>query len=201
MAYSVVRYSNALKKLMPRGQAWEGLANGLLGALIEALAKELNRFDQTVDNFLNKESFPATATELLSSWERVLGLPDECTPKDTTLTLAERQGQIIAKLTNVGGQSASTFIQVARSLGYDGEVQEFKRFRAGKSKSGDKCYSLSWLHVWALKSPASTRTVFRAGQNRAGDKLRVFRNDLIECMITKLKPAHTRVLFRYIIEE
>lgn len=134
---------------------------------------------------LVEESDPRTATETLDDWERVLGLPD-VDVLEIPFTDAERRIAIVQKLVKTGGQSRAYFIQLAAACGYTVTIRD----------------DLS-------------RTVFRAGRARAGQRLRdarwahVWRMDVqpptgpalthaeLERVIRRVAPAHTVVRFEY----
>lgn len=196
MAKSLEDYKNALANLLPSGRAWNGKNHGVLSLLLKGIAEEFLRFGKRSEDF-KKELNPNFCNEILSDWEKMLGLPDECTPQSYELSAQERRSSVLEKLSNRGGQSVQYIKNVCLSLGYPAEVVEYKPFRVGKSKMGEKIYSSSWSHWFKIIAPYSSKQVFRAGQSRMGDKLRTFRNDLLECTIKKVKPAHTRVFFEY----
>ncbi|MEJ1402586.1 MAG: putative phage tail protein [Candidatus Sedimenticola sp. (ex Thyasira tokunagai)] len=192
MGMTAEHYLTQLQALLPQGIAWTREPDANLTRLLTALAEELARVDGRVDD-LFKEMDPRTAYELLSDWEQLAGLPDSCTT--TADTTAERRAVLHAKLTNIGGQSRQFFIDLATSLGYVITISEFQPFQAG-SLAGEQITNDDWIHAWQINAPETTITQLTAG-GAAGDPLRDWGNEILECAITRLAPAHTTPLFAY----
>ncbi len=189
----VAQYIQQLVQLLPRGRALEN-TSGILGAILWTIARELERLHLRIDA-LNDEADPRTCNETIDEWERNLGLPDDCS--SSAQTFAERRQAVVAKDIACGGQSRAYFIGLANALGYDATIGEYRKFRAG-SRAGDRCYGEDWLHTFAVITPtAVTLRKFRAGAGRAGEPLATWGNDTLECMISRAKPAHSIVLYRY----
>ena len=131
----------------------------------------------------------------MSQWEKVCGLPDECSALSETL--AARRGAVLAKLTALGGQTPDYFIELAATLGYQIGIYEFQPCRAGLTRAGDHCGGDDWAHAFRVEGPETSVFVFRAGQSQAGDNLRTWGNEKLECTIETHKPAHSTVLFAY----
>lgn len=188
------QYGEQLDALLPQGLAWPREQDARIRLLTRALAEEFSRVDARGDDLV-LEANPATTSELLPEWEAAAGLPDECVPSGQTLQ--ERRAALISKLTELGGASRSYFIQLAASLGYTITIDEFAPFRAGISHAGDPLAGENWMYVWRINAPETTVTDFRASLSAAGEPLRKWGNDLLECVFNRLKPAHTVLLFGY----
>jgi uncharacterized protein YmfQ (DUF2313 family) len=164
---------------------------------------------------LLREIDPFQTQELLPDWEAMLGLPGDCLG-EIDLSDADRRRAIIQTLNALGGASGLYFEQILLNAGYVVEVTPFFRpflsgyarsgdaltngetyFVSGGAKSGDRLYNSGWTHWWEVHSDDDIVTCFRSGQSRSGDRLCVFGNERIECIIRKLKPAQTGVLFTY----
>ena len=198
MALSADDYLSQLQALLPSGAAWTREADAVLTQLLHAQAEELARVDGRAEDLL-RESDPRTTSELLPDWERVAGLPDTCVP--AAQTLQERRDALVTKLTNPGGQSHAFFIALAARLGYTVTITEFPPFEVGLSGAGDEVGSDDqWRFVWRVNGPETTVRVFRAGSGRAGEPLRKWGNELLECVLNRYKPAHTNLLFGYGLE-
>lgn len=194
-------YAEQLGALLPRGRAWLRAPGSLMAALLAGIAEEFARADRRVI-VLGDEADPDSALELLPEWERVAGLPDQCLP--TTGTIRERQLRVARKISGLGGQSRAYFIDLAAQLGIAVTIEEFRPFTAGM-RSGSRCYGVGWRFVWLVRvlpfSEGSGFAVrnerFTAGHSRAGDRLRSFSVNELECIIRRAAPAHTKVLFSY----
>lgn len=194
-ARTAAHYRDQLKALLPPGHAWTRDPGTTFEKLLDGMAQEWARLDARGDQLI-REAIPSTTSELLPDWERVAGLPDDCGGQQSE-TLQGRRADLIAKLTSTGGQSPAYFIAVAAALGYTITITEFRPFRAGYSSAGDQLTNNEWAHTWQVNAPETTISNFRAGQSQAGEPLRTWGNERLECTMNDLKPAHTHVLFAY----
>ena len=192
---TAAEYREQLKALLPPGQAFPRDPGTTLHDLLDGMSVELARVDGRASG-LPAEANPASTMELLSDWERVAGLPDKCSAV-LEETLQGRRNALLTKLTSTGGQSAAYFIELAASLGYTVTIEEFRPFRAGRSVAGDLLTNGPWAFTWLVRAPEVTVTTFRAGLSAAGERLRTWGNDTLECKINQLKPAHTIAIFAY----
>lgn len=193
MGLGVAAYRQHLQALLPRGAAWPRDKGAQLTQLLDAAAAELARIDERGVAAI-KESDPRTTAELLTEWERAAGLPGPC--DGLAPTMQERRNALVGKLTASGGQSRAFYIALAAALGYPVTVTEFRPFRAGFSKAGESLTNGDWLHQWMVHAPETTVFPFKAGSS-AGEPLRSWGEDRLECPIRDLKPAHTGVSFSY----
>lgn len=194
-------YAAQLRALLPQGAAWARDPDSVLGQLLSGLAEELARIDARADTLI-EEADPRTTLELLADWERTAGLPDTCYGQPDNIP--ERQVALTSRIVDLGGQSRAYFIALAASLGYVVSIEEFSPFRCGDA-CGKPCYDDAWAHVWRVNVqpleydfPAGQFTFaqFRCG-DVCGKPLRGWGAIDLECLITRYKPAHTRVLFSY----
>ncbi len=188
-------YLEQLKTLLPPGQAFPREAGTTLHDLLDGMSIELARVDARAEA-LPVEANPASTNELLSDWERVVGLPDKCSGV-LEQTLQGRKNALLAKLSSTGGQSPAYFIELASALGYAVTIEEYRPFRAGRSYAGDLLTNGPWVFTWLIRAPETSVITFRAGASAAGERLRTWGNDTLECKINQLKPAHTIALFAY----
>lgn len=193
MAVTADDYLVQLQALLPQGTAWPRDAEATLTALLGALAEELARLDARALALI-EEADPRTTSEMLTDWERVLGLPDACV--GLAVTLQERRAALLQKIIQLGGQSRQFFIDAAGALGFAITITEFPQFTAGAA-AGDALSNGAWVFTWRSNGPAVTIVAFRAGLSAAGEPLRNFGNQPLECTLTRLKPAHTLVQFAY----
>jgi len=187
-------YLAQLQQLLPPGQAWPRDTDATLTRLLSAMAEGLAGVDARADD-LADEADPRSATELLKDWERMAGLPDACSAQVAD-TIGERQDVLTAKITRRGGQSRKYFVDLAAALGYAVTVREFTPFVVG-SVTGDPCYSENWRFAWQVGAPSTTVRDFKAGQGAAGEPIRDWGNEILECAISATAPAHTNVIFAY----
>jgi len=209
-------YLEHLQALLPQGKAWPRSQDALLTQLLNALAESLVKFDADCD-VLFDELDAGKATALLPEWESATGLPGECIP--LTHDLAARRKAAKARLKGRGGQSIAYFTAVAASLGYYIEIEETRPFAIGSLAGENLWAGLRVLplkvgqpigllavfdaqapFVWYVHALRSTMRIFSIG-SVVGDALRAWGNTLLECVINKDAPAHTRPLFVYDINQ
>ncbi|MCG9078931.1 YmfQ family protein [Laribacter hongkongensis] len=185
-------YAGQLTALLPPGPAWREApsVDRLLGAEAEALARVDRRSAGLV-----RELDPRTTHELLESWERQAGLPDECTVPGGSM--AARRDALVAKLLGVGGQSRAYFIGLAEAFGYPGAtITEFRPFTC-QSACDDSLDPDPWRFVWRVNLPKSAAVRQMDAESTCVDALAEWGDTTIECVISRLKPAHTLVQFAY----
>jgi uncharacterized protein YmfQ (DUF2313 family) len=190
-------YLQMLRKLLPKGKAFRQAEDALLVKLLQGMADEFVRVDDRAEALI-LESDPRTTYELLEDWERICGLPDDCT--GLAPTIAERRAQVVARLILRGSQSRAFLAELASKLGYSitaTDLEEFAEFKAGISRAGDSLTNGEWVHTFAVNAPANTTRYFKAGAGAAGEALAEFGDDVLECVITHNKPAHSYVIFKY----
>ncbi|MBI0530103.1 YmfQ family protein [Sphingomonas sp. TX0522] len=194
-------YRDQLAQLLPLGRAWTRAADSVMGRLLAALADELARVDGRAADLLD-EADPRTTLELLADWERVAGLPDNCT--GTSGTVGERRIALLSKLTQIGGQSIPAMTMLAARLGYVVEIGEFAPAAVGFD-AGDELTGDAWAHAWLVEvlideeSYLANYAEFVAG-SAAGDPLRSVGALDLECVLNRVKPAHTHISFVYSVE-
>jgi uncharacterized protein YmfQ (DUF2313 family) len=155
-----------------------------LSSFLLAISDELARIDARADQLV-AEWDPSTATEMLSDWERVLGLPVEGTvlPADNV----SRQIAVARAYVARGGQTEAYFIALADAAGFEVSISDIA------------------VHVWQMSVNLSlirvsytlVTSIFRAGASRAGDHLTSYSVPELEAVIRRATPAHTVVWFRY----
>lgn len=177
MAVTAAAYAAQLLALLPQGAAWRRAPGSVLSQLMTAIGEEFARLDARAESLL-AEADPRSTAELLPEWETTAGLPDPCV--DVPQTVEQRRAALLARLLATGGASRAYFIAVAAAHGYTVTIDE------------------PALHTWRITASVSTAIVpFRAGLSTAGEPLRAFGDDALECLFNRIKPAHTAVLFAY----
>lgn len=187
-------FLRAFQALMPRGRVWntdpDSIQTKAASGLTPSYAAQTAR-----SNNLLVDAFPATTYELLPEWEATLGLPDPCA--GTSPSTQARRNQVVARLANSGGQSATYFKRLASDLGYAIDVINHAPFRCGQSTAGQPVGGQDWSHTWSVYAATNTVVRFAAGRSSAGDPLGSWGNSVLECEIRAAAPAHALVLFTY----
>lgn len=187
-------YLAQLQALLPQGPAWPREPDATLTRLLAAWADELARVDGRAAQLL-EEADPRTAYELFADWERVAGLPDPCTPAGASLE--ERRLPLVQRLTMLGGASRQYFVDLAAALGYaNATVTEFRPFSCTSECAAALNPAPAWPHAWQLNLPATRLTAMTCASG-CDAHLRAWGDSTLECVVERLKPAHTEVLFTY----
>lgn len=187
-------YLAQLKALIPPGRAWSRERGTTLGAFLEAAAHELAEIDGEAVALL-LDIRPATTTELLPDWERVAGLPDNCS--SLASTLVERRASLLTKIVTRLNLNPSTFEEIGLSFGVVLTVEEHDQTRAGTSTTLNTGGG-RWRHVWWVTVPTSADVrAFDMNSDVNTPLLLVDRNTELECRLQKASPAHTLLVVGY----
>ena len=188
-------YLEQLQALLPAGPAWPRDAKASITKLLGALAAELTRVDGRAWQFV-EEADPRTTAELFFDWERVAGLPDTCAIAfGGDQTMAQRRAALVGRLTTLGGQSPAYFIGLAAVLGYAITITEFHAHTVNDDVEYP-LYDTAWNFAWQVNAALNTVTDITV-DSTVEDPIAAWGNALLECVIKRLKPAQTTVLFSY----
>lgn len=187
-----MNHANLLKLLLP--PVSYDASGAVLTASIEAEGAALDR-SQVLASYVLAALTPWGAGGLwLTDWERVLGLPDECAG-GLGQTLAERMAAAVAKVQERGGQSREYFIGVAAALGYAITIEEHDAYSCISACNEPICDE-AWRYAWVVRAPETTVRWFTCVSG-CSDPLSSWGNLLLECVLNRLKPAHTHLIFAY----
>lgn len=198
MGMSVQAWLASLQALLPPGRAFTRESGANLTKLLESLAAMFSAAEAQAVDLARQSADPLFATYMLADWERLLGLPDECTA-DFELSLLERQRMAFARLTEQGGQSRAYFIGLAEAYGEPGcTIEDGFSQMTCNDDCNDALYSLADVFTWRVNIPRPIDQVESMTCNGdCNDALASFSLSLAECPITERKPAHTQVIFSY----
>lgn len=195
-AERITQLRQAAEAHEPPGLLWTRRRGSVRERLYSGLAEIGATFEDAVRALID-EADPRTTNLLLQEWEAWLGLPDECSPDPATLSLDERRNQVAARLRAVGGCTPAFYISLAADLGYVITITEYEQFRVGTNGASDPVLGEDWPHTWQVNAAQTTVQYFHVGANGAGDPLSSSGNDLLECFLERLRPAHTILRFAY----
>lgn len=182
-------YTRLLLNLLPRGPAWEDD-----NPLIEGLAPSLSRFHTRTEQLM-REIDPAAAVELLDRYEALCGLPDECTLDDTQ-TLSQRQKRLAAKVNGYGGINEAFYRRQLDTLGYQ-SVTITQYQNEATNPRPDIATEDDYRFLWQVNIPADANIDVMTCGSSCSDSLRTWGDTVIECVMNKLAPSHTEVVFAY----
>ena len=186
-------FFNGLGQLLPKGPAW-AYDSGILFNYLDAWSQEFARIHARINDLVT-EADPRTTTELLSDYERVFGLPTDCTI-NLDQTLAQRRAALVTQMASIGGQSPAYFIDLAAQAGYTITITEFKPFTVADTVDMF-IYGGDWRFCWQVNSTAGGGLKYFDATSGVDEYLVAWGNEQLECLIKRFKPAHTTVLFAY----
>ena len=125
-------YTEAIKRLFPRGLAWDN--NPIKDALAAAFAKTLKALDLDA-KALFLEKFATKQKQSLGEWENQLALPDRFSIEDDTLY--NRGFAVVAKNHSMGGQSNISFHDLAKAYGFKIQIITFPALICGVAVVGE----------------------------------------------------------------
>lgn len=193
--YSQNDYATALGALLPTGRAWPRASKTVQAAVLRALGNSFQRSDNDAVNLITG-AFPATATVMLSEWERSLGLPNDCSIGEIG-SISDRQRSVVSKLISTGGLNRDYYIRVAAALGYTITITQFRPAISGMSVCGDTLNGDEWPFTWRINAPETTIKYALSGASYCGDPLASWGNKQLECAINKIAPSHLNLIFSY----
>ncbi|EFI3629236.1 YmfQ family protein [Escherichia coli] len=180
-------YTKLLYGLMPPGPAWSD-TDGVLDGLAPSLVRVHQRADELVI-----EIDPGQSTELIERYEELYGLPDSCSPAGTQ-TLRQRQQRLEAKANVAGGINEQFFLEQLEALGYTGvTIEQFQHLDA----SPDPEWGDRWRYFWRVTLPVDACAQWQTCTDACNTPIRSWGDTAAECVINKLCPSHTVVLFAY----
>jgi len=103
---------------------------------------------------------------------------------------------VVARLTTLGGQSAAYYEALGLELGYEIEVTE-EEVHTCMSDCMEPINGEEWRFVWNVTVSESESPRILTCMDECTNPLQVWGNELLECAINRLKPAHTLVRFIY----
>jgi uncharacterized protein YmfQ (DUF2313 family) len=195
MAVTLQAWLSALQAMLPPGRAFTREPDSVWSQMLSAIAALFLAVQFRLEDLL-EQADPRRATSMLPDWERLLGLPDTCTPVGQQQ--ADRQRSAYQRLVEQGGQSRAYFIGLAALLGEAGvTLTEFKRFTCN-SNCNEALYSQADRFSWRVSIPHAALNARLLNCNSpCNAALQQYTPSVIECAFTERKPAHTTVIFAY----
>ncbi len=164
-----------------------------LRKVLLGLASQWLRFRDSA-NDLYHEYDPSQTTKFIEEWEKVVGIPDGCISNNTTLE--KRRLNILLKLAGINATTAKQFENIAAIFGYIIKVQN------GVDTSTFPL-TLPFVLLSAAEAPFTIVVTLNIADKPQGFPLTFPFTltsgipDILLCFFNKLKPANTRVVFRY----
>jgi uncharacterized protein YmfQ (DUF2313 family) len=192
--YQTQDWINSFLGELPQGRLWDKSLDSPLYQVVASLMPNIAALSDDATNLI-VDAFPATTVDLLPEWQATLGMPDACSIGQN-LTLLQAQQQVLARFIGAGGQSVPFLIAYALALGYAITITEYSTFKAGTGKAGGIITSAGIAFSWLVTLPAQQILYFLAGSSTAGQKLETVENQIIQCELQRICPAHTNLFFQ-----
>lgn len=183
------QYIKLLRKLLPRGRAWN--PDGVVfSQVLAGKAVELARVDTRIDDLMRERDTRYTV-ELLPEQEAEYGIALITGGFNSAAfsngfaapaTNAERQLALNTKLRKLGALTKAYYIALAATLGYTVTIDQYTPFWSGLGVSGQACGDQTNIFYWRVNVYTSPY------------KPVIGYNDLI-ALLTPLRPAHTIILW------
>lgn len=187
-------YLAQLKALLPPGLAWGAEPGGNLEAVLAAMAEELARFEERAEVLL-AEGDPRGAVELLTDWERIAGLPDDCNQANGELS--ERRQSVATRLAEVGDVSEPGWIARAAALGHQITLATHDPAVCGQLQCGDPLNPYTSNFELEITVPVVLTHPAECGNLQCGDELGAYNTQRLECELDRVRQAHTVLHFNY----
>ena len=185
-------FKQQLQNLLPPGPAWELEQSVIADGLLAAWAEEYARIQSDIERLVD-EADPRTTLELLTDYERVFGLPTPCMA-GVDQTLQQRRNTLVAQMVSLGGQSRAYFIALAAAAGYTITITEF-RPQTVMSPVNVPIYGLEWAFIWQVNGSNAISPIYLNVKGGVNEPLAVWQSNLLACLFSALKPAHTQIIF------
>ena len=176
-------YLNLLRNLLPLGPAWTDDPHAAVSRMFEGLAQELARIDGRCWALIN-EADPRSTQELLADWQREFGLPDPCVlALGGTQTGAQLRAALLGRINSVGGATAAYFTNVAATLGFAIRITEF--------------LGSNTPYQWQVDVSIGQSLTQVSFASDFSEPWATWGSTLLECVLKRLAPAHTDLVFSY----
>lgn len=191
-------YVNQLKMLLPPGPAFpRGDSTSLFAMMLEVWGAELARVDGRACQVI-EEADPRQAIETFQEWLDQWGLPDECIKLWTTADNSTLRNLLLWKIKDTGSPNLAFFRDLAAMFGYTITIDEFFRHSV-RSRSSEVLATERWPNTWRVNvcSGLGAKVTYHQVVGGADEALAWWGDAIIECLIKRYAPAHTKIYFGY----
>lgn len=186
-------YTEQLHALLPRGRAWAREPGTGMAALIAAIAQRFAELDGVFSRLL-EDIRPNTTVDLLPEWERLVGLPDDCSALGAGLL--QRRGAVLDKIVSQPNLNPSSYEALAAKMGAEITIAEHDQARAGRIAGLDTTNG-KWRFVWWVRIDNDSTRFFTTLSDTETPLVDFDRNTELECRLRKAAPAHTHLVVGY----
>lgn len=211
-------YFNMLKSLLPPGEAFDARSRGRDGGtlpvelpgyfgpvgggsplrqILTAWADEFARLDARVQDLI-AESDPRNAAELLSDYERALGLPNPCQYENRS-TVAQRREAVVAMFRERGGVTLERLKKIAESVGADVEIfEEDHDAHFGIAEMGVDLFATENFSSVVIREAGQIVIDARFSTTHFSERYKEFGNLILECLMPQYIRADRAIRFEYV---
>lgn len=195
LGLSAADYLDAEKKLLPKGPAWE-VDDTFFEKTLTLAALEFARVDGDILKLVD-ESDPRTASITLRDWFHQWGIPDECLKALTDADLETFRRVLITKITTQGYTFEQFVYLIGQTLGYTStSVGTYDPFTVSSFVNQRLCDD-EWKRWFMTITADSTNVKYFIASSRVDNPLALWGDQLFECLVKSLAPAHLGVIFQY----
>ena len=199
MAVTAQEYVAQLKKLLPPGIAFpRGDSTSLLALMLEVWGTELARIDGRAQALIT-EADPRQAAETFQEWLTQWGLPDDCVKLWESANDSTLRQLLLWKMKDVGSPNLQFFIDLTAMFGYTISIDEFRRHTV-RSRVNEVLAGENWPNTWRVNvhgAAAGSQMTYHEVTGGAEEPLAWWGDAMIECLIRRYAPAHTKLYFGY----
>lgn len=195
--YSASQYEDALNALLPKGPAWEKDHRIFLQSAITLTALELARIDSDIAQLID-ESDPRTANITLSQWFKEWGIPDACLSSISDTTISQWQQVLVTKIQTLGYTFDELVSLIGKACGLSNITVSHPLVHDVNCDVDAEIYSPEWAYACLVISADSEEDVRELDVTwDVSRALAEWGNEIFECLVKSLAPAHLAVIFQY----
>lgn len=193
------RQAQSISNYLPNGRLWvsKNISSSKWRQLLVGIGAEFLKVERKMNEISTEHDIEQTE-KLITEWESVFGIPDECSIVATNI--ADRRNNIITKLASNGVSTEQDFIDLAAILGFTITIENGNIVTA---------WPWTWPHVWAgsAKEGRFTMVVIFSGIDTPAvgpwpwtwpHSWSEDPTEVLRCLFDKLKPANVVILYQYL---
>lgn len=193
--HTVDQHTQSLADYMPNGDLFnaKNLEGSNFRRLLRGWAFELQRLEATFIE-VTQEYNIYTTNDFIAEWERMVGIPDSCFSNE--VDIVTRRRQVVVKLAAEGVNTREDFIDLASLLGFEIDITYPPEipFYPPYDVPIDLITGIpESRYVWIVSGPGIVPNV---PPYNVPFSLTSSHANVIQCFFEKLKPAHTKILYR-----
>ncbi len=193
--HTIDQHTQSLADYMPNGELFlaKNINNSNFRQLLKGWSYELQRLEATLIE-VAQEYDPNTTNDFIAQWEQTVGIPDDCFTNETDIVT--RRNQVLFKLRAEGANTPQDFIDLAALLGYTitiswpAEVEFFPPYDVPINLITGVPES---RYVWIV---TGVGLIPNLPPYNVPFSLISSQQSVLICAFNKLKPAHTKIIFK-----